>query len=76
VTIMCMDNSWELEISNVLNPLGSQAREYRSTSESAGPSPSGQVLGQIGSAFRRTGCSISLRLLLEIFMQFMHLAFK
>jgi hypothetical protein len=36
---VCMDNKAGFENSNLLNPVGSQARNHQSTSESAGSQP-------------------------------------
>jgi hypothetical protein len=36
---VCMDNKAGFENLNILNPVGSQARDHQSTSESAGSQP-------------------------------------
>jgi hypothetical protein len=47
---VCMDNKAGFENSNLLNPVGSQARDHQSTSESAESQPEWSMRGQIGLA--------------------------
>ena len=56
---VCMDNKAGFENSNLLNPVGSKARNPQSTSESAGSQPEWSIAWSNGPGRTRTLRSIS-----------------